>query len=469
MKRDEHVKLSRQAELSEPELESLKHSMWEIDCSQVTVKSRSPQNLSMFDGPGFLKQIASHQLTFKFYASAQSQSHINRNLQLGETIPDEAYYDLTAVDYKGRLWRCERILIDINKSASGEFIVQGSIPKIIWEGEIPQYVECRGSRLEIRVFDDINIPCNERTLTKKSIARGVQSSKSMSRNIWKFRCCKLDFLLVKEDKKLLSINIVSNEENVSEYFRERVLEALQFILGYPINWAFFYKRVGYITEVTLCSPRQRSASSRFQPPFILGGYFINEARVFRRLFAKYLQHIISYDQPLHPLWAQLNAIYEASSGMFIDAHALTLAVAIESIVSIEFAHLGQLTKSEKDAIQKALEYIESWDDDTGIKVRIIKSVESFSNPNVGDKMKALMKAGAITKKQWDAWKNLRNKSAHSYQAHNSKNSKFVKSIFQINVLFYHLIFYAIGYEGPYMDVSEIGFPIKQYPSCGNTE
>lgn len=155
--------------------------------------------------------------------------------------------------------------------------------------------------------------------------------------------------------------------------------------------------------------------------------------------------------------------------MFIDAHALTLAVAIESIVSSEFTHLGQLTKSEKDAIQKALEYIESWDDDTGIKVRIIKSVESFSNPNVGDKMKALMKAGAITKKQWDAWKNLRNKSAHSYQAHNSKNSKFVKSIFQINVLFYHLIFYAIGYEGPYMDVSEIGFPIKQYPSCGNTE
>lgn len=263
MKRDEHVKLSRQAELSEPELESLKHSMWEIDCPQVTVKSRSPQNLSTFDGSGFFKQITSHQLTFKFYASAQSQSHINRNLQLGETIPDEAYYDLTAVDYKGRLWRCERILIDINKSASGEFIVQGSIPKIICEGEIPQYVECKGSRLEIRVFDDINIPCNERTLTKKSIARGVQSSKSMSRNIWKFRCCKLDFLLVKEDKKLLSINVMSNEENVSEYLRERVLEALQFILGYPINWAFSYKRVGYITEVTLCSPRQRSASSRF--------------------------------------------------------------------------------------------------------------------------------------------------------------------------------------------------------------
>jgi hypothetical protein len=469
MKMNEHAKLGRQAELSESELESLKHGLWEIDCPQVTVKSRSSLNPCTFNGSGFLKQVFSHQLIFKFYVNAQEYSRINRNLQLGETIPDEAYYDLAALDYKGRLWRCERILIDINRSASREFIIQGSIPKIICEGEIPEYVGCKGSTLEIRVFDDINIPCNERTLTKKSIARGVQSSKSISRNIWKFKCCKLNFLLVKEDKKLLIINVISSEEKISEYLRECILETLQFILGYPINWAVSYKRIGYTTEVTLCSPRQRLASSRFQPPFILGGYFINEAQVFRRLFAKYLQHIINYDQPLHPLWAQLNAIYDASSGMFIDAHALTLTVAIESIVSGEFSHLGKLTKKEEEAVQKAVEYVEGWNDNTGIKERVKGSINAMLQPRVGDKMKALEKAGAITKTQAKAWQNLRNKSAHSYQTHNSKNSKFVELIFQMNVLFYHLIFYAIGYKGSYMDVSELGFPIKQYPSCKNTE
>lgn len=463
MRIDEHVKLSKQAELSAPELESLKHSLWEIDCPQINVKSRSPQNPCIFDGSGFFKQIASHQLTFKFYASAQSQNYINRNLQLGEKIPDDAYFDLSAVDYKGRLWHCERILIDIKKSASGEFIIQGRIPKIICKGEIAEYLECQGSKLEIRVFDDIKIPCNERTSIKKSIARGVESSKSMSRNIWKFRCCKLDFLLVKEDKDLLIINVVSNEENILEYLRERILETLQFILGYPINWAVSYKRIGHTTEVTLCSPRQRSVSSRFQPPCILGGYFINEAQVFRRLFAKYLKHIINYDQPLHPLWAQLNAIYEASSGVFIDAHALTLTVAIESIVSSEFFHLGKLTNKEKEAAHKALKYIEDWNDNTGIKERIKGSINAMFQPRVGDKMKALEKAGAITKAQAKAWQKLRNKSTHSYQTHNSKNSEFVELIFQMNVLFYHLIFYAIGYKGPYMDVSERGFPIKQYP------
>ncbi|MBW4487013.1 MAG: hypothetical protein KME12_04410 [Trichocoleus desertorum ATA4-8-CV12] len=469
MRIGKHIKLSRQAELLESELESLKHSIWEIDCSQVTIKSRSPQNPSIFNGSGFLKQVLSHQLTFKVYANAEGYVSTNRNLRLGETIPEETYYDLTALDFRGRLWHCERILINIDRSASGDFVIQGIIPRITCEGNIPQEVKCEGSSLEIRVFDNINIPRNERTLIRKSVARGVQSSESMSRNAWSFKCCKLNFLLVKEDKKLLVINIASSQENIPEYLRERILETLQFILGYPINWATSYKRVGHITEVTLCSPRQRSLSSRFQPPFILGGYFINEAQVFRCLFTKYLQHIINYDQPLHPLWAQLNAIYEASSGMFIDAHALTLTVAIESIISSEFPHLGKLTKKEKNTIQKALKYIEEWTDNTGIKDRIKGSINAMHQPRVGDRMRALEKAGAITKAQSKAWQNLRNKSAHSYQAHSSESSKFVDLIFQINVLFYHLIFYTIGYKGPYMDVSEVGFPIKQYPSPNDTK
>ncbi|NEP09208.1 MAG: hypothetical protein F6K14_02975 [Symploca sp. SIO2C1] len=83
----------------------------------------------------------------------------------------------------------------------------------------------------------------------------------------------------------------------------------------------------------------------------------------------------------------------------IDAHALTLAVAIESIVSIEFAHLGKLTSKEKEAIQKALEYLDSWENDIAIKERIKGSIKALLEPRVGDKMKALEKSGAITKAQ----------------------------------------------------------------------
>jgi hypothetical protein len=419
-------------------------------------------NPCTFNGSGFLKQITSHQITFKFYALDQGQTNIRRIPQLGETIPDETYYDLTASDYQGRVWHCERILVNISKAASGEFIIRGGIQTITCEGELSQQIDFNGSSLEIRVFDNINIPLNEKTLIEKSIARGMPQS-SISLNVWKFRCCEFDFLLTKEDDTLLIINVRSDEEKIPEYIRERILETLQFILGHPINWAVSYTQIGHRQKVTLCSPRQHSGSSRFQPPLILGGYLLNEAHHFYLLFEKYFKYIINYDQPLHPIWAQLNAVYEASNSIFIDAQALTLTVAIESFISSEFSHLGKLIENEEKSVNDALAYIDTWDNSTEIKNRIKGSIAEMRKSRVGDKMRALKKAGAVNNAQVKGWRILRNKSSHAYQAHNSSNSEFVELVFQMNVLFYHLIFYAIGYEGPYTDVSELGFPSKHYP------
>lgn len=75
----------------------------------------------------------------------------------------------------------------------------------------------------------------------------------------------------------------------------------------------------------------------------------------------------------------------------------------------------------------------------------------------------------MSKEQLKAWQKLRNKSAYSYQTHDLSGDEFIKLIFQVNVLFYHLIFYAIGYEGLYTDVSELGFPIKQYQPLPRTK
>jgi hypothetical protein len=469
---NEHIRLSKEVSLSETELESLKHSLWEIDCPRVTVESCSSQTPWQFSGSGFVKQIANYQLTFKFYVQQEEQTPhegyyrqaaIDDGIKLGEIIPETAYYDLTALDYQGRVWRSERILIKIDRCASGDFIVQGTILKIVCEGEIPEEIECKGSRLEIRVFDNIEIPCNDKTFISKSVAGGVQS-RSISHNIWKFECCKLNFLLTREDSKLLTINVISEDEDASEHLGTRILEALQFILGYPINWTTSYQRRGRKITVTLCSPKQRSISSRFQPPLILGGYFMEEAQVFLHLFEKYLQHVIDYDQQLHPLWAQLNAIHEASYGTFIDAHALTLVVAIESLLLIEFKDVGNLTNEDKDCIREALKYIENWNGKEAIKKRIKGATNGLYQIRADDKMKILIELGAITNKQWEAWKKLRNTHVHEYQMNNLQHDR-LRLIFQVNVLFYHLIFHAIGYRGVYMDVSVPGFPIKQYPPC----
>ncbi len=34
---------------------------------------------------------------------------------------------------------------------------------------------------------------------------------------------------------------------------------------------------------------------------------------------------------------------------------------------------------------------------------------------------------------------------------------------EVEVLFYHLIFHVIGYEGPYTDYASPGCPVRRYP------
>jgi hypothetical protein len=82
-------------------------------------------------------------------------------------------------------------------------------------------------------------------------------------------------------------------------------------------------------------------------------------------------------------------------------------------------------------------------------------------------MRELVQIGTITQSQRGAWQKLRNISAHSYQTSRLQNPEFSQLLQQNEVLFYHLIFRAIGYKGPYMDFSERGWPIREYPARQN--
>jgi hypothetical protein len=78
-------------------------------------------------------------------------------------------------------------------------------------------------------------------------------------------------------------------------------------------------------------------------------------------------------------------------------------------------------------------------------------------------MKALAEQGAITAEAAEAWKPLRNASAHQYQRHSLNPEQFSDLVNTAQTLFYQLIFCAIGYRGFYRDYSMVDWPLRQYP------
>ncbi len=234
------------AELSSNEIEDLKRGSWAIECSKMILKSRSPNNPPTFSGAGFVRQTSDHQLEFKLYSSRQLNTKWGGGhlpFVAGKVIPDWAFYDLTVQDFKGRSWTSTRLLPDFNWTATGKSIIEGRLPELTCQINVPKPFPHKGSRLELEILDNAEMPSNKLTKRRESIA-GHLRTKSVSLNAWNFKSCGFDFLLTKETSDSLTVEVYSNSKAFPIYFEDRVVETLQFVFGRPFYWLIMQRRIG---------------------------------------------------------------------------------------------------------------------------------------------------------------------------------------------------------------------------------
>ncbi|CAN5905935.1 hypothetical protein BH23GEM7_BH23GEM7_01620 [soil metagenome] len=463
----------RHAELAPDEIEDLKRGTWFVDCPHLELRPRSGSSL-VFRGPGALQQDEDGQIAYKIYVESSVNSERLRDDGYGPAgtiIPETAYFDLTAVDMKGREWRSNRILLESRRSGpSGGPVVGGSVEEISCEGELPASISAAGSSLSFTIFDKIKIPTNAHTSEHRYIA-GWSRSRNFGVDAWRFRAVGMSFLLSNDRKDRLQVHVASNEVELPRYFDTRVLESLFFILGRPLVPTITRRREGHRTACTLHS-RHREATAARYPPLGIRHFQHpktgkSTAEPYRRLFARYLAHVLSCERKHHPLWGQLHAVYEASAGAFVDSEALTLTVAIESILGSEFPDVGKPSASDLVRIDEALAYWNARTGDPELKERIKGSIGQYKQSRAGDKLRVLAQEGAITAGTAKSWQKLRNANTHAYQRHSLEPDEFRRLLDQARMLFFQLIFATIGYRGLYRDYSKIGWPLRQYPSTSS--
>jgi len=467
MKRSFRSTIGRSVELTEDEIENLKHGSWMIDCARLELKQRGHE-CPTYTGPGSLRQDGERQLVYKIYATGPDKFQTfwhDESKPPGTVLTEHAYYDLAATDSKGREWHSERILPGVtNWGDSKELVVEGRVDSLSCQGEIPEEIRVDGCGLSFVVFDTVRIPTNAHTSEHRHVADWSRSHR-YHLNAWRFRAAGLRFLLSNDRNDRLEINFATDSADFPLYLEERVLEALFFVLGRPLYPTITSRRIGQQTSCTLSSHRPHLFGVRHQPPLNIIHFSHPKtgkltAEPYRKLFDKYLAYTLPYKKRQHPLWGQLNAAYEASAGTFINSQALTLAVAIESILGSEFPDLGKPSTTECEEIDAAIKYWDAWNGTPGLKERIEGSIRQLKQSRAGDKMRVLAKRGAITAEAAKAWQKLRNANVHAYQ----RPSGHLRQLLSIvQTLFYQLVFYAIGYRGCYHDYGTLGWPLRQYP------
>ena len=95
-------------------------------------------------------------------------------------------------------------------------------------------------------------------------------------------------------------------------------------------------------------------------------------------------------------------------------------------------------------------------------------VSGLANERAKDKLHALAKTGHVTEAYIRSWGKLRNRQVHPQSSDLKRpdvgtNQQILDLIHQVEVLLFQIVFYLVGYEGPFTDYGANRFPTVQYP------
>jgi hypothetical protein len=184
------------------------------------------------------------------------------------------------------------------------------------------------------------------------------------------------------------------------------------------------------------------------------------------LFDSFFSYIVKYtaEKRLHPISRLMNTIL-ASSNSFIEAYALTLSVAVESLVNSEYKFLKrkdiQSLKYIKE-IEKFCQYVNEYDCTKILKDRIDSLVSSLKQLRAIDYLYFLKSKNVIEKELIKDWKKLRNRYSHFKIDDKLDYQDLFDKCSSVTVLFYKLVFQLIEYSGKYTDYTKENFPLVDF-------
>jgi hypothetical protein len=446
----------------------------DVDCLQMELTRACDPAAVVYRGPGFIRTDGDGQLSFKVYPTEPTHSGAAdewlRTSIPGQLIDRRDFYSLTATDFAGNVWTSEGILPYRTQGPAG-FSVHANLRDLRSTKEIE--VTFEGSSQRMLFLDDIEIPCNAITNTTLQRAAGVTDEAS-ALNLAEFSSCGADFLLRPEAGRLLVE--LSSVDPFPQNFQLRVIESLQFVLAKSLHCRFYEEIVGNTSTIRLTSARPKSIETRMPPPLHLHtAEAHHKSNQIWQMFDRYLQYIIPYQgQDWYPCSIHVHKAREASANSF-DARALGLTIAIEGVVRELYPDLGRPSTEFRKAVRQLKSFcarwtgMAGWDDNDSLLQRADNQLSQLCSVRAIDRLFCLADRGSVQRTHVDAWKALRNPTAHAELPNPADNQLFVDRVMAATVLLYHLVFSQIGYAGPFSDYSTRGFPVVLYSPPQNAE
>jgi hypothetical protein len=438
------------------EIEELKENRFHIDLLKMRVTRRGNAE-DVYSGAGFIQQDADGELEFRLYDRTRQTTVDFGSFILGSFVEDEQYYDLEARDISDRTWRASHVIV----FDSGAIGVAGCICK----GQLRQVtcvVEATSEEgLWMYLPGDVKLPTNAITrIVEEALGRASFRSNI---NLWEVKSERFELLLTRVEGGL-EVDGSYLRGPLPEQFEQRLEEALWFTLAFPAKWTFLNIRKGGEHSFIIRTLRDKPGNPLLHPPLEPGHGA--QADHLGRMFVLYLDYILPYAESpyYHPTSV---TVYQAlrASALSLNAEAWQLSVAVESLAQRGFPELGRPDAAELTAFDDAVEYVEGWTGNEGVKRRVLQAISTWRGPNSRDILKQLAKKGVITEQQVKAWNVLRHRIAHGRELLDVLD-ELPGLCDTVYMAFVRMMFEVIGYSGPYTDRAARGWPQVLYEVKG---
>lgn len=454
--------------LQPAEIEELRNGTWELDCPRMTLRKSAKNGIDVYEGGGYVKRTPDGDLRFKLYSARQLNFAriFYSKAKLGQLIDDEEYYELSATDVKGRIWKSTCILPNTSGYAGEEGVaVSGKLNDLICTSKKQPPSIHKYSNFNMKFFHAFKIPCNTGTQSSITIGGRIRGQ-HVSLDTAQFESCDCEFEM-RTENGMVTFGATANVNRLPPNLEVRALESLQFVLAIPLEWVVLQKSEGDVETISIKRVSAKLSKTQLGPPIDFRDP--RNVQFVWKLYDKYLSYVLRYEEAhkYHPLSVFVHQVMRGSEGS-IEAKMLTLGIAVEGVLREAFPDLAKLPEQESKELEKARQVIDKSSLKKECKERIKGAICSWTERSATDRLCSLVESGVIERNEVDAWKDIRHPSAHATLLDLRDLQKFTDLCHTVTVLFYKLIFHAIGYKGKYTNYSTHGWPLKDYPAVGES-
>ncbi len=210
-----------------------------------------------------------------------------------------------------------------------------------------------------------------------------------------------------------------------------------------------------------------------------------EGANFWRAVELFFSHIERHQFEQYPLISELEGIRRGAQGSFQTA-CLTLAVGVESIAKVVLkdelvsppsiqslldyidswqgdSTLRQRAKETLSQLPNAdaagvLDHLDAWKGDATLKKRAKAALSRLSEVSAADRMYAWAKRTGIREEIVNRWKKLRHPKAHGDMV--TEEGSGWNLYCSTAELLHRMVAYAIGYGGPILETSRVGWGLE---------